>query len=144
MDISECFLSRRQVHEMTGWSLGWIDANLPRRKVGGKVLIPRDALNRWLRDPNANPLFVGEASPYALGYFLQIWGGSPHQFGSSDWKMFGETLVKAFKNHVETSGLDSTIRDFAAAWAWSKTDDAVGFFDANIPPPGRGKEFVFV
>lgn len=147
MDISKNFLSRQQVRDITGWSLTFIDRNLPRRKIGGKVFISRAALERLLNGEGAvdgNPLFKGEASPFALGTILQLKGGSPHKFGQPDWDAFGLKLVKSFKQHVEATGLNETIRDLASAVAWTKSAEACEFFDKNIPAEGRGKEFIFL
>lgn len=147
MDMLENFLSRQQVREITGWSLTFIDRNLPRQKIGGKVFISRVALERLLNGESAagdNPLFKGEASPFALGTILQLEGGSPYEFGQSDWNAFGLKLVKSFKQHVEASGLNDTIRDLPSAVAWAKSAEADEFFDKHIPAEGRGKEFVFL
>jgi hypothetical protein len=147
MNISKCLLSRQQVRDMTGWSFTFIDKNLPRRKIGGKVFISRVALERLLSGEGSaddNPLFNGDGLPSALGTILQLEGGSPHQFGQSGWNAFGEKLVKAFKQHIEATGLNEKIRDLAAAAAWTKTAEAREFFDRNIPTEGRGKEFIFL
>ena len=48
MEVHGKFLTRKQVHERYGFSLGYIDKHLPRVKVGRKVVIPVAALDRLL------------------------------------------------------------------------------------------------
>lgn len=48
MTTLDNFLTRQQVRDRTGWSLRFIDKHLPRVKVGRKVVIPVDALERML------------------------------------------------------------------------------------------------
>lgn len=97
----------------------------------------------WPHDRDPNPLFRGEGSPAALGDLLQLWGGSEHQFGSAGWQDFGRCLVRSFRRHIEAAGFAGSIRDLAAAQAWSALPDATAFFDENIPRHARGKQFIF-
>lgn len=48
MDKIKNYLTRKEVKERTGWSLNFIDRQLPRTKLGGKVLIPAAAVERVL------------------------------------------------------------------------------------------------
>jgi hypothetical protein len=49
MSELEKFLTRQEIHKQYGWSMNYIDRHLPRVKIGGKVLISADALQRLLR-----------------------------------------------------------------------------------------------
>ena len=54
MEVSNKFVTRQDVRARTGWSLVFIDRHLPRIKIGRKVLIPVDALERLLTEGQIN------------------------------------------------------------------------------------------
>lgn len=135
MNTSKKFLTRQDVREMTGWSLVYIDKYIPRTKVGGKVLIPTDALESLL--PDGNPLFRGEGSPALLGLLFQWNEGSPYDLGSTGWEHLGRDLVAAFRDHLKATDQYEIITTVEVALVWSKTGEGQDFFDKHIPSPGR-------
>lgn len=54
MEKNKDFLTRKQVKERTGFSMNFIDYRLPRVKIGGKILIPVQDLERMLREKQIN------------------------------------------------------------------------------------------
>lgn len=141
MNIREDLLTRQDVREMTGWSLVFIDKHLPRFKVGGKVFFRAEAVKALLSGPNGNPLFHGEASPFALGLIFQWQQGSPYAPNSPEWKHFGRRLVNAFRDHLVATDQIEIITTMEAALSWSKTGEGQDFFDKHIPSPGRQRRF---
>ena len=133
------FLTRQEVRKMTGFSLVFIDRHFPRLKVGGKVLIPADALDNIL--VVGNPLFRGEAAPFAMGTMFQFDQGSSHSFGSANWHEFGQYLVTAFEVHLIKTGLYTTITKLNDVVEWMKSADGQAFFDKNITGEARQRRF---
>src|SRR4051812_48719997 len=60
-------VSRRHLRDETGWSMNFIDKNLPRTKIGGKVFIPVDAVSRLLGGG------YGASVPEPLRTFADCW-----------------------------------------------------------------------
>lgn len=56
MEDQRKYLTRRQVREMFGFSLNFIDKRLPRTKVGGKILINVEALKALLAGGQGIPV----------------------------------------------------------------------------------------
>ncbi|MGU3358908.1 hypothetical protein ACLBWX_01100 [Methylobacterium sp. M6A4_1b] len=139
MNTSPKLFSRQEVRKMTGWSLVFIDKNLPRFKVGGKVFIELDP--KFIPAEEKNPLFRGEGSPFALGMLFQMNEGSPYSFRSAEWDRFGRELVDAFQDHLKATDQYEIITNLECALAWSKTGEGQDFFDKHISSPGRQRRF---